>query len=250
MLALDFELDVVRRYLFHHLVIEAAWVTLRIAILSQLLGIALGIGFAFMRVSRNPVLNAVAGFYVWFFRGTPVLLQLLLLYFGLPQVIESDWFTQELTATRAAVIAFAINEGAYMSEIIRAGILSVEGGQGDAAQSLGMTRLQALRRIILPQAFRVVLPPTGNEFIAMLKNTSIASVISVVELTHRANLIYNSNFKFMELLVVAGFWYLAMTTVLSIGQAELERWLSAGERDRPETLFSRALGVMGRSRGI
>jgi polar amino acid transport system permease protein len=250
MLALDFEFDVVRRFLFDDQIVKGAWVTLRVAVLAQLIGIALGVGFAFMRVSRNPGLNAIAGFYVWFFRGTPVLLQLYILYFGLPGLIDNQTFTRELDAYRAAIIAFGINEGAYMTEIIRAGILSVEGGQADAAQSLGMTRLQALRRIILPQALRVAVPPTGNEFIAMLKNTSIASAISLVELLHRTQLIYSDNFKFLELLVVAAIWYLAMTTILSIGQAELERRLSVGERDRPETLFSRALGVMGRSRGV
>jgi polar amino acid transport system permease protein len=250
MLALDFELDVVRRFLFNDLIIRGAWVTVQVAVLAQLLGVTLGIGFAFMRVSRNPFLNALAGFYVWFFRGTPVLLQLYILYLGLPQFIDSPTFTRELTAFRAAIIAFGINEGAYMTEIIRAGILSVESGQSDAAQSLGMTRLQALRRIILPQALRVAVPPTGNEFIAMLKNTSLASAISLVELLHRTSLIYATNFKFMELLVVAAIWYLAMTTVFSLIQAEVERRLAVGERDRPETLFSRALAIMGRSRGV
>jgi polar amino acid transport system permease protein len=250
MLALDFEFDVVRRFLFNDLVIEGAWVTIQVAVLAQLLGIALGVAFAFMRVSKNPAANAAAGFYIWFFRGTPVFLQLYILYFGFPQMIDNLTFTRELTAFRAAIIAFGVNEGAYMTEIIRAGILSVESGQADAAQSLGMTRFQAMRRIILPQAIRIAVPPTGNEFIALLKNTSIASAISLVELMHRTQLIYNTNFKFMELLVVAAIWYLAMTTVLSIGQAELERRLSVGERDRQETLFSRALGIMGRSRGI
>jgi polar amino acid transport system permease protein len=248
MLAVDFEFDVVREFLFNDLIIKAAWVTIQVAVLAQLVGISLGILFAFMRVSKSRLANTAAGFYVWFFRGTPVLLQLYILYFGLPQLIDNPTFTSELTAFRAAIIAFGVNEGAYMTEIIRAGILSVESGQSDAAQSLGMTRFQALRRIILPQALRVAMPPTGNEFIAMLKNTSLASAISLVELLHQTQLIYATNFKFMELLVVAAIWYLAMTTIFSLFQAELERWLAVGERDRPETLFSRAMGVMGRSR--
>jgi len=248
-LALDFDFDVVRRYLFHDLIIEAAWVTIQVTVLAQLIGIVLGIAIALMRVSRNPLVKGVSGFYVWFFRGTPVLLQLFILYFGLPQIIDNRSFTLELTAFRAAIVAFGLNEAAYMSEIVRAGILSVEGGQMDASKSLGMTQLQAMRRVILPQAFRVVVPPTGNEFIAMLKNTSIASGIGLVELLHRANLIYATNFKFMELLAVAAIWYLAMTTILSIGQAELERRLAIGERDRSETLFSRAFQVMGGARG-
>jgi polar amino acid transport system permease protein len=250
MLALDFDVDVVRRFLFDDQIVKAAWVTIRVAVLAQLLGITLGIAFAFMRVSRNPVANAAAGFYVWFFRGTPVLLQLYILYLGLPQVIDNQTFTRELDAYRAAILAFGVNEGAYMTEIIRAGILSVESGQSDAAQSLGMTRLQALRRIILPQALRVAVPPTGNEFIALLKNTSVASAISLVELLHRSQLTYNTNFKFMELLVVAAIWYLAMTTVFSVLQAELERRLAVTERDRPETLFSRVMSVMGGRRGM
>jgi polar amino acid transport system permease protein len=191
-----------------------------------------------------------SGFYVWFFRGTPVLLQLYILYFGVPQLFDNQTLTTELTAFRAAVLAFGVNEGAYMSEIVRAGILSVEAGQMDAAKSLGMTNLQAMRHVVLPQALRVVIPPTGNEFIAMLKNTSLASAISLVELLQGSTLIYSTNFKFMELLVVAAIWYLAMTSVFSLLQAELERLLSVGERERPQTLLSRALTILGGRRGI
>ena len=137
-----------------------------------------------------------------------------------------------------------------MTEIVRAGILSVEAGQMDAAKSLGMTQMQAMRRVILPQALRVVVPPTGNEFIAMLKNTSIASAIGLVELLQASRLIYAVNFKIMELLVVAAIWYLAFVTIFSVLQAELERALAIGERERPETLFSRVIAIMGGRRGI
>src|SRR3972149_6707513 len=171
LLAIDFEWDQVWR---------GAWRTLQVAVLAQLLGIALGGLFALLGMSRNPLTRAFAGFYVWFFRGTPALLQLYILYFGLPQLFDSPTLTMELTAFRAAIIAFGINEGAYMTEIVRSGILSVESGQLDAAKSLGMTQLQAMRYVILPQALRVVVPPTGNEFIAMLKNSSLASAISLV----------------------------------------------------------------------
>jgi len=249
-LAVDFEWDVVGDYLFNPLIREGAWRTIQVAVAAQLLGVVLGLLFALMRISRNPVTNVFSGFYVWFFRGTPVLLQLFILYFGIPQLVGDQTFTRELTAFRAAILAFGVNEGAYMSEIVRAGILSVEAGQMDAAKSLGMTQLQAMRHVVLPQALRVVVPPTGNEFIAMLKNTSLASAISLVELLYASNLIYSSNFKFMELLVVAAIWYLAMTTVFSLLQAELERLLAVGERERPETLFSRALTIMGGRRGI
>ena len=249
-LAVDFEWDVVWQYLFNPLIREGAWRTIQVAVLAQLIGVVLGILFALLRNSRNPLTNGLAGFYVWFFRGTPVLLQLFILYFGIPQLFDNQTLTRELTAFRAAVIAFGINEGAYMTEIVRAGILSVEAGQMDAAKSLGMTNLQAMRRVILPQALRVIVPPTGNEFIAMLKNPSLASAISLVELLYASNLIYSSNFKFMELLVVAAIWYLVMVSIFSLLQAELERALTVSERERPETLFSRALTLMGGRRGI
>src|SRR3989337_599055 len=248
--AIDFEWDAVGRFLWNPLIREGAWRTLQVAVLAQVLGIALGGLFALMGMSRNPFGRVFAGFYFWFFRGTPALLQLYILYFGVPQLFDNPTLTTELTAFRAAIIAFGVNEGAYMTEIVRSGILSVEAGQMDAAKSLGMTQLQAMRHVVLPQALRVVVPPTGNEFIAMLKNTSLASAISLVELLQGSTLIYSTNFKFMELLVVAAIWYLAMTSVFSLLPAELERALSVGERERPETLFSRALTLMGGRRGI
>ena len=250
LLALDFEWDQVTRFLWNPLIREGAWRTLQVAVLAQLFGIALGGLFALMGMSRNPFTRAFAGFYVWFFRGTPALLQLYILYFGVPQLFDNQTLTMELTAFRAAIIAFGVNEGAYMTEIVRSGILSVEAGQLDAAKSLGMTQLQAMRYVVLPQALRVVVPPTGNEFIAMLKNSSLASAIGLVELLLAARLIYTSNLDVLELLVVAAVWYLAFTTVFSLLQAELERLVAAGERDRPETLFSRAIAIMGSRRGI
>ena len=249
-LALEFDFDAVGRFLFNEQIRHGAWVTLQVAALAQLLGIVLGVVFALMRTARNPVPRVIAGFYVWFFRGTPALLQLWILYFGLPQMINNQSFTNELTAFRAAVLALGVNEGAYMTEIVRAGILSVEAGQMDAAKSVGMTQMQAMRFVILPQALRVALPPTGNEFIAMLKNTVLAATIGLVELLGASRLIYSVNFKFMELLVVAAIWFLAFTTVFSILQAELERVLAVGDRERPQTLFSRVVDLMGGRRGI
>jgi len=249
-LAVDFEFDVVWRFLFNERIREGAWITLQVAVLAQIIGITLGIGLALMRVARNPLPRFLSGTYIWFFRGTPVLLQLFIIYFGLPTLFDNPDFTRELTKFRAAIIAFAINEAAYMSEIIRSGIISVESGQMDAAKSLGMTQMQAMRRVILPQALRVVVPPTGNEFIAMLKNTSLASAIGLFELLYAAQTIYSRNFNFMELLVVAAIWYLAFTTVFSILQAELERRLAAGEREQPQTLFSRVLDLMGGRREL
>jgi polar amino acid transport system permease protein len=250
LLNIDFEFDVVRHYMFNDVILEGVWVTLQVAVIAQVIGIVLGIGFALMRTARNPVFGVISGFYVWMFRGTPALLQLLILYFGVPQLFDNQTLTNELTAFRAAIIAFGINEGAYMTEVMRAGILSVESGQMDAAKSLGMTQMKAMRHVIFPQAFRVVVPPTGNEFIALLKNSSVAFTIGLVDLLGAANLIYSVNFDTMELLVVAGIWYLAMTTVFSIGQAELERVLAVGDRDRPQTIFSRVIELTGGRRGL
>lgn len=244
-LALDFQFDVVWEFLFNGQIRSGAWTTLQVAVFAQTIGLVLGLAFAVMRVSRNPLPRFLSGFYVWFFRGTPALLQLYILYFGVPALFNDQTLTTELTKFRAAVIAFGINEGAYMTEIVRGGMLSVESGQMDAAKSLGMTNLQAMRHVILPQAIRVVIPPTGNEFIAMLKNSSLASAIGLFELLYAAQNIYSVNFRFMELLVVAAIWYLAFVTIFSVLQAELERALAVSERERPETLFSRVLVIMG-----
>ena len=248
LLAIDFEWDAVGRFLWNPLIREGAWRTIQVAVLAQVLGVLLGGLFALMGMSRSPAARGLTGFYVWFFRGTPALLQLYILYFGIPQLFDNRTLTNELTAFRAAIIAFGVNEGAYMTEIVRSGILSVEAGQMDAAKSLGMTQLQAMRHVVLPQALRVVVPPTGNEFIAMLKNSSLASAIGLVELLLAARLIYTTNFDIMELLVVAAIWYLAFTTIFSLGQAEIERLLAVGERERPETLFSRAMAILGGGR--
>jgi len=249
LLAIDFKPDIVWKFLFDDVIIEGAWVTLQVSVVAMLIGVVFGGGFALMKVSRNPVFRGAAGFYVWFFRGTPALLQLLILYFGLPQVIDNQQFTNELTAFRAAIIAFGINEGAYMTEIVRAGILSVDTGQMDAAKSLGMTQMRAMRRVVLPQAMRVVVPPTGNEFISMLKNSSLAFTIGLVELLGAAKLIYAVNFRFMELLVVAAIWYLAFTTIFSVLQGEVERLLAVGDRERPRTFISRTIELLSGKRG-
>jgi len=250
LLAIRFDFDTVGDFLFDPIILRAMRETLYIALLAMVLGMGLGIVLAVMRESRNPVASGVAGVYVWFWRATPVVLQLLLVYFGLRQVIEDDLFRDNWTRWRAAVITFGLNEAAYMAEIVRGGIQSVESGQMDAAKSLGMTNLQALRRIILPQAVRVIIPPTGNEFIAMLKNTSVAFAIGVVELLNAAKIQAARNFKPMELYTVAAFWYLVLVSIFSLLQAELERALAVSERERPETLLSRALAIISVRRGV
>jgi polar amino acid transport system permease protein len=243
--SLDFDPDVVWRFLFNSVILEGAQRTLIVAIAAQALGVFLGVVSALMRMSKNPLLNGPANLYVWFFRGTPLLIQLLFWYNGVPQLFNNPDITRELTSFRVAIFGLAVNEGAYMTEIVRAGIESVEGGQMDAGKSLGMTYAMAMRRIILPQAFRVVLPPTGNEFIAMLKNSSLAFAIGLVELSNAARSIYSVNYNVMELLAVASIWYLAMTTVFSLIQAELESRLAVGVRNRPPTLFGRMTEAFG-----
>ena len=243
--SIDFEPSVVWRFLFNSVILEGAQRTLIVALVAQVLGVALGVVSALMRMSKNPLLSGPANFYVWFFRGTPLLIQLLFWYNGVPQLFNNPDITRELTSFRVAVFGLAVNEGAYMTEIVRAGIESVEGGQMDAAKSLGMTYAKAMRRIILPQAFRVILPPTGNEFIAMLKNSSLAFAIGLVELSNAARSIYSVNYNVMELLVVASIWYLVMTTIFSLLQAELESRLSVGQRNRPPTLFGRMTEAFG-----
>ena len=252
LLAIRYDLDTVGDFLFNPIILRALRQTLYIALLAMVLGVGLGVVLAVMRVSRNPFVSGLAGVYVWFWRATPVILQLLALWFGLRQVIDEDIFRDNWTRFRAAVVTFGLNEAAYMAEIVRGGIQSVEAGQMDAAKSLGMTNLQALRRIILPQAFRVIIPPTGNEFIALLKNTSVAFAIGIVELTNVAKIQAARNFKVMELYTVAAFWYLVLVSIFSLGQAELERAMAVSERERPQTLLSRALSVMssGRRSGI
>ena len=243
--SIDFEPGVVWKFLFNSVILEGAQRTLIVALIAQVLGVALGVVSALMRMSKNPLLSGPANFYVWFFRGTPLLIQLLFWYNGVPQLFNNPDITRELTSFRVAIFGLAVNEGAYMTEIVRAGIESVEGGQMDAAKSLGMTYAQAMRRIILPQAFRVILPPTGNEFIAMLKNSSLAFAIGLVELSNAARSIYSVNYNVMELLVVASIWYLVMTTIFSLLQAELESRLSVGQRNRPPTLFGRMTEAFG-----
>jgi polar amino acid transport system permease protein len=203
-------------------------------------------------LSPNPLLAGASWTYIWFFRGTPVLVQLLFwfnLAFLYPRISLGVPFgpsfahanaNDVISALTAAILGLGLNEGAYMAEIVRAGILSVEHGQVEAAQALGMTRAQTMRRIVLPQAMRVIIPPTGNETISMLKTSSLASVITVTELLYAVQLIYSVNFKTIPLLIVASIWYLIMTSVLTVGQYYLERYYARGAaRELPPTPLQR-----------
>jgi len=245
--------SVVRHFLFNHSILEGVRNTLVIAVAAQAAGIALGVGFAVMRLAVNPVLRVTSWVYVWLFRGTPVLVQLIL-WFSLPLVFEFmaiklpfvDVYLYRarmvdfMTPFKAAFLGLALNEGAYMAEIVRAGIISVDEGQVDAAKALGMHPALTLRRIVLPQAMRVIIPPTGNEFISMLKTSSLASVVLYGELLRRTQDVYSTNLRTLDLLVVASIWYLALTSVASTGQYFLERRFARGSaRDVPETLLAR-----------
>jgi len=232
--------------LFSRIVFEGIWMTLRLSVIAMLLGVVLGTVFALMRLSRLRPVRWLALFYIWFFRGTPLLVQIVFWYFALPQLWPA-WapWNGQFDRVQAAIFALAINEGAYMTEIMRAGIQSVDPGQTEAAKSLGMTYPLAMRRIILPQAMRVVIPPTGNEFIAMLKNSSLVNLISVSELFLVAKLQYSSSLKYLEWLIIISIWYLVLTTVASIGQAWLEARYSADGGGPTESVFSRVRRGVG-----
>lgn len=216
-----FRWDVVGQYLFSGLFVGAAWTTLWISVIAQTCGVIIGLFIALMRMSRFPLLSWPARFYIWIFRGSPLLVQLLLLYFGFPEVFPG--LVPYITVYSAALIAFSFNEGAYMAEIIRAGITSVDPGQMEAAKSLGMRYSLAMRRIVLPQAARVVVPPLGNEFNNMLKTTSLASVIGLFELTYTAQVYGSQGFVIFEMLIVATFYYLILTTLWGYVQSWIER---------------------------
>jgi polar amino acid transport system permease protein len=241
-------------YLFSSRILHGLLVTLELTAVSMLIGIVLGVMLAVMRLSPNPLVAGASGFYIWFFRGTPVLVQILFwsfisaLYprisigipFGGPEFAHGS-ANSIITPFLAAILALGLNEAAYMAEIVRAGIISVDEGQTEASSALGMTRLQTMRRIVLPQAMRVIIPPTGNETISMLKTTSLVSVIAYPELLYSAQLIYAVNYQQIPLLLTASIWYLVVTSVLSVAQFYIERHFGRGSsRERPDTLLERA----------
>jgi polar amino acid transport system permease protein len=250
-----FEWHVVGQYLFDSRILHGMLVTIELTILSMVIGIVLGIVLAVMRLSPNPIISGFSWLYIWFFRGTPLLVQILFWYniaalfptislgvpFG-PAIIHGHANTV-ITAFVAALLALSLNEGAYMAEIVRAGFISVPEGQTEAAQSLGMSRLQTMRLIVLPQAMRVIIPPTGNETISMLKNTSLISVTAYAELLYSVQNIYNVNFQVIPLLIVASIWYLVLTSILYVGQYFIERHYGVGfSRAQQATMRARWLG--------
>ena len=248
-----FEWGVVGDYLFSSRILNGLVLTLELTVLAMAIGIALGVLLALMRMSQSALLSTTSWVYIWLLRGTPVLVQILFWNFisavypsidlGIPfgpSLVHIDG-NAFITKFVAAMLALGLNEGAYMSEIVRAGIISVDEGQTDAASALGMTRLQTMRRIVLPQAMKVIIPPTGNETISMLKTSSLVSVIAYPELLYSAQLIYAVNYRQIPLLLTASIWYLAVTSVLSVGQYYVERHFGRGHssREAPDTLLTR-----------
>ncbi|MGF7234596.1 MAG: amino acid ABC transporter permease [Frankia sp.] len=198
-------------------IIQGAWTTIWLTVVSMIFGLVLGFVVAGVRTSRFMAVRLVGGCYVWLFRGTPLLVQLIIIYTGLPQLgIRLGVFT-------SAILGLVLNEAAYLSEIVRAGVLSVPSGQREAARALGMSPLVALRRVILPQAFRIMLPPLGNSFNGLLKTTTLVSVVSVEELLRRTQLAVQVNFRVLEGLTAAAVYFLAMTTLWGF----VQRWLES-----------------------
>ncbi|MFD5076415.1 amino acid ABC transporter permease [Streptomyces sp. NPDC058371] len=247
-------------YFFDHRILTGVGKTLLLTVLSMLIGIVGGIMLAVMRLSKNPVTSSIAWFYIWFFRGTPVLVQLIL-WFNLGLVFEyinlgpiyKDYWSSFMTPLLTALLGLGLNEAAYMAEICRAGLLSVDEGQTEASHALGMSHSKTLRRIVIPQAMRVIVPPTGNEVINMLKTTSLVSVVQYPELLRYAQDIGQTSGAPVEMLFLAAAWYLIMTSVLSIGQYYVERYYARGSsRSLPNTPFQKIKANMlslGRPRG-
>jgi polar amino acid transport system permease protein len=225
--------------------------TIWIAVLAQVCGVLLGLVSALFQMSRWVVLRVISYVYVLFFRGTPLIVQIFFVYYGANLLLGFDLFPRTVNfglfavdgAAVAGLAALAINEGAYMSEIIRAGISSIDRGQMESAKSVGMTYGVAMRRIILPQAARVIVPPLGNEFNGMIKNTSLLAFIGVYELFLDAEQGYSVTFKPVEYFIAVAFWYLVLTTVWSLIQVQIERRLGASEREEDESWVGRLLGT-------
>jgi polar amino acid transport system permease protein len=248
-----FQWNVVGQYLFSPPILRGVVVTIELTVIAMAAGIAIGVVLAVMRLSSSTLLSSTSWVYIWFFRGTPVLVQLFFWYVGIsylfpnlslgvpfgPALVHLN-VNALVTPFVAAVVGLSLNEGAYMAEIVRAGILSVDEGQVEAAQSIGMRRIQSLRLIVLPQAMRLIIPPTGNEVISMLKTSSLASVVTVAELFFAAQTISNRTYQIVPLLIVASIWYLFITSILTIGQYFVERHYARGSaRPKPPRLWEK-----------
>ncbi|MBB3144739.1 polar amino acid transport system permease protein [Phyllobacterium trifolii] len=227
------------QYLFDETILEGIKLTILFTVLSMLISIVAGGVLAMMRLSPNAIVSGFASLYIWFFRGTPLLVQIIFWFniqLFIPSIdIGSIHFDTNsiITAFVAALLALSLNEAAYMAEIMRGGLMAVDSGQQEAAKALGYAPTQAMLRIIFPQALRVIIPPIGNQTISMLKTTSLVSVVAAQDLLTRAQNIYAKNFLIIELLIVASIWYLVMTTVASSLQYVIERRLGRSTSDAP-----------------
>ena len=203
-------------YLVNGLMLQGAWTTIWLSVISMILGLGLGVIAAMMKMYGNRVMRYVAEFYIWIFRGTPILIQLVIIYTGLPQL------GIRLNVIESAILGLALNEGAYLAEIIRSGIMSVDKGQTDASRAVGMTWRERMWLVILPQATRTIIPPLGNQFNGMLKTTSLASVISMEELMRNAQMLAQIEFRVLEAYTVAAVWYLLLVTIWGQIQLRIE----------------------------
>lgn len=236
-----FEWHIVGEWFTADSVLRGLGVTLGLTVIAMIIGIALGLVLAVGRLSENRLFQTLSGLYIWIFRGTPLLVQLIFWYnlstlfphlslslpFG-PALASWDTNTV-ITPLTAAIAGLALNEAAYMAEIIRAGLISVDSKQWETAMAFGMTRQRALRRIIIPQAMRAIIPPTGNQLISMIKATSLVSVIAMGDLLYSVQAVYNVNFAVIPLLMVAVIWYLFITSLLNVAQSAIERYYAKSE---------------------
>lgn len=230
----------VGKYLFDKRIMGGLVITLELTVIAMVIGFAVGMVVAVMRMSDNWLLRGVSGAYIWFFRGTPLLVQLL--FWGFAAVLFPkiglgipwgptfiEWNTNDVISLfAAAILGLGLNEGAYMAEIVRAGLLSVSAGQSEASRAMGFSRLNTLRYVVIPQAMKVIIPPVGNEVISMLKTTSLVIVIGVGDLLYNTQQIYAQNLKQIPLLIVASLWYILLTTILTMAQSRLEKKYSKG----------------------
>ncbi|MFG2806597.1 amino acid ABC transporter permease [Streptomyces massasporeus] len=240
-------------YVLSETIVRAAWVTLQLTAYATVLGFLLGTVLAFMRLSRSPVLSTVAWTYIWVFRSIPMIVQLVF-WFNLSALYKElgvgipfgpvFWSVDSNTligTIGAAVIGLTLHQAAYAAEIVRGGVIAVDPGQLEAAAALGIPRLRQIRRIVLPQAMRAILPTAGNEIIGLLKGTSVVYVMSIGELFYQVQVIYGRNGRVIPLLLVATAWYVVLTSLLSVAQYYVERRYARGaDRTAPPTPLQRA----------
>ncbi|MCX5384638.1 amino acid ABC transporter permease [Streptomyces sp. NBC_00083] len=247
------EWSVFRDYVLSETIVQAVWVTLQLTAYATVLGFLLGTVLAFMRLSRSPVLQTVAWTYIWIFRSIPMIVQLVFWFnlsalyqelgIGVPfgPVLWSVDSNSIIGTMGAAVIGLTLHQGAYAAEVVRGGVLAVDPGQLEAAAALGIPRLRQIRRIVLPQAMRAILPTAGNEIIGLLKGTSVVYVMAIGELFYQVQVVYGRNGRVIPLLLVATAWYVVLTSLLSIAQYYVERRYARGaDRTPPPTPLQRA----------